>query len=326
VTPALPAVLVTAVGILAGAVAAVAVVRWLRVPVRGALASAAVTVVAGAVLTVAGAVSGADLDGPFLIDLAAFAAPVTVALVSLTGSVLAGAAWAVIVLPVAAVVPLAATAGCAGTDCAIQDFGGGLPLAVSAAAFLLAVGVRATPPPTRLVPPLVTAVAAVVWLAAMEGAVDAYTPRLLLTGAIGAVSAALALTAVDALSRRPVRSAPALGLVAGVVAMLPGAAVLGWPWAIVVGLVAGAAGSAVAGRRAPGRIAPAALVVALIGVVAPVVVGDEVGLIITADVVTLGIALGAALGVIAVAMAAGFLVRLAIRPRTAARAARRPRP
>jgi ammonium transporter, Amt family len=325
VTPALPAVLVTVVGILAGAAAALAVAQWLRLPWRGSLASAAVAVVSGAVLTVAGLLSGAGLGLPYLLDLAAFAAPVLALLAELTG-VVGAAVWGVVVLPLAAVVPLALTAGCAGTDCAVQDFGGGLPLAVSAAALLLTAGARVAPPQLRLVPALVIAVAAIVWLAAMEGAVDAYTPRLLLTGAIGAVAAAAAWTAVDALSRRSVRSAPALGAMAGVVALLPGAAVLGWPWALVVGLVAGAAGAAVAGRRTPGRIAPAALVVALIGLAAPAIVGDEVGIIITADAVTLGVTLACAAGVVALGLLAGVVVRVAVRPRSAGRAARRPRP
>lgn len=309
-TSDLPVVLVTAVGILAGAVAAWAAVQQLGMPVRASLAAATIAVVSGAVLTVAGLLADAAA-APYLLDLAAFAAPAAAALVALTGSVIAAAVWGLVVLPVAAIVPLVLTEGCAGTGCALQDFGGGLPLVMSSAAFLVAVGVRVAPPAPRLLPSAAIAAAAVVWIGAMEGAIDAYVPRLILTGAIVPVAAGLAWTGVDALGGRSPRRAPVFGLLAGVAAMLPGAAVLGWPWAIVVGVVAGAVGSAVAGRwRRSARLAPAALVVVLIGLLAPALVGDEVGLIITADVVTVGVTLAAAAGVAALGVAAGLAVRV----------------
>lgn len=311
-TPDQQAALVTAVGIAAGAVAAGAAVRQLRMPARRALTAAAIAVAAGLVLTVAG-LRTEVADAPYLLDLAAFAAPVVAALVALTGSAVAAAVWGLVVLPIAAIAPLALTAGCAGTGCALQDFGGSLPLVVSSAGFLIAVGVRVSPPAPRLLPSVVIAAAGVVWIATMEGAIDAYLPRLILTGAIVPIAAALAWTVVDALSRRASRRSPVLGLLAGVVAMIPGAAVLGWPWAIVLGAVAGAAGSAVAGRwrRSP-RLAPAALVVGLVGLVAPALVGDEVGIIITADAVTVGVALALAAGVIVLGVAAGLVVRAAM--------------
>jgi hypothetical protein len=263
---------------------------------------------AGGIVVTAGIATGAA-GWPYLVDLAAFGIPV--ALLLNAGAVAAGATsagrwivllvWGVVVLPAAALGPLLATAGCAGTECELQDFGGALPLAVAPAAFALlaalpaarAVAVRAEHPSARdvVLGLLALFVSYVLWLAAMEGDIDVYTPRLLLAAVVGPLCSAVAWLLVDRLRGTPrsVARSVVLGLLAGMVATLAGSATVVPPWSIAVALLAGAIGAGVETARHLRRLPLATrwgivvLVAALLGLVAPVIIGDAVGVLLTAQ-------------------------------------------
>ncbi|HEX7835545.1 MAG TPA: hypothetical protein VF479_08775, partial [Pseudolysinimonas sp.] len=134
------------VGALAALLAAGSTLVLMR-PVLGgrmpwpALAIAVATVVL--TVTVGRLVGAASLE--FLIGVSVFALPV---LVLLQAAAIASGAdsfarwllpgvWGVVVFPVSFIVPLLATRGCLAPDCGFEDFGGALPLIVSAAAFVL---------------------------------------------------------------------------------------------------------------------------------------------------------------------------------------------
>jgi ammonia channel protein AmtB len=293
-------------------------------------------VVVGGETVVIGLATGAA-RAPYLVDVAGAAAVVLILLLIAADAAGAGprlrwlvpVVWGVVVLPATALGPLIATAGCAGTPCELQDFGGTLPLALAPAAFvLLAVLVRR--PDRRELPELgrrralivggVLWAAFVVWIAAMEGAIDAYTPTLLIAGLVGPAVGAVLWLVVDLLRRahRPVARSLALGALAGIVATLAGAATVTPPWSLAVAALAGAIAAGVA-RRRTGSVARAGWVVlsaALVGLLAPVISGDAVGLLFTAQIGAVPVPIEAATTTAAFAAIVSLPVWLVIRFRT----------
>jgi len=330
---------VTWAGIVAALVAAVALL--LLVPsVRGAAVRVLLlAIVSGGELVLLGLASGAAA-APYLLDLAAAAAVVMILL--LAGAAAAGAGprirwlvpvvWGVVVLPATALLPLLATAGCAGTPCALQDFGGAVPLAVAPGAFVILAALvpaahrGALPEPGSRASLVLGGVlwgAFVVWIAAMEGAVDAYTPVLLLAGAVGPAVAAVAWLLVDRIRRspRPVARSLLLGVVVGVLATTAGAATVVVPWSLAAALLVGvvAAGVARGRTRSTSRAGAVVLVAAALGLLAPVVSGDAIGILFTAqfETVPVPIVIGGAAALFSAAVS--LPVWLVIRSRAIAR-------
>ncbi len=267
--------------------------------VRRSLPAVVATLAAVAVTTGAGVAADAAPTG-FLIALAAFALPVLIgvdATVSASGARglarwLVPLAWGAVVFPLATIVPLALTRGCTALDCRIDDFGGALPLVVSSAAFaLLAPTARGSGrrPDRPLFPAvLVLWLAFAVWIASLEGALDAYIPRILVHALVVPAAAALGWVVVDRLRGvdRPVGRSLIFGLLAGIVAAMPGTVTVGMPWALITGALAGALGGLAFGSRlrppGPRRWALSLLVAALVGLLAPAISGDAAGAIFTA--------------------------------------------
>lgn len=283
------------------AVMTAALMRMLRPgrPAETVIRAAAAASGAAAVSVGAGVLTGADTAG-FLLCSAFAAAPVSVLLGAAAEEARPGRrglawalvlVWGVVVFPLCAVVPPLVFRMCGSSECRVEDFGGALALLVSAAVSVL-LAWRAPAPGAgeswrRFALP-VTAIwgAGALWLASLEGVVDAYTPRILFAGVVAPLGGALAWTLVDVLRRvprHPARSA-ADGVLAGFAAILPGAAGISFPWTLAVGALAGAAGALVYGLRrlaSAGRAAHWALVVlasAAIGYLAPAVSGDSLGL------------------------------------------------
>lgn len=299
--------------VLAGAAASVAATVAVGALVRPALAgriawpALAATAAAAVVVIVLGRVFGlASLE--FLIGIALFALPV---LLLLEAAAIASGAddfarwllmlgWGVLVFPASTLIPLALTTGCLAPDCGFEDFGAGLPLTVSAAAFVLLArlpaGVREHAPRDRasgrrvLVAGLLFWVAAAVWLAHLEGVIDVFTPRILVSALVGPVAGSLGWLLVDVLRNTRVTTGRslALGLVAGMVAVLPGAVSVALPWSVVVGLLAGGLASLVYSVPRLRRLGLAQrwgltiLTAAAVGFLAPPVSGDTIGLIFAA--------------------------------------------
>jgi Amt family ammonium transporter len=251
----------------------------------------------------------------YLIGLCAFAVPVLVLLeVAAIGSGADRAGrwilmlgWGAIVFPVAALVPLWLTAGCAGTDCELEDFGGGLPLLVSSSAFVLLAwlpaGVleRADPDPhdnrRAMLGLLVFWVAFVVWLAQLEGAIDQFTPRIVVAGVIGPASSALVWLLVDRARnvKRPIGRSLVLGLIAGIAASMPGAVAVEFPWNVAVGALAGCLASLAYSGRVSSTAGIATrwglvlLVASAVGFLAPAISGDTVGILFSAHLDVLSV-------------------------------------
>lgn len=322
-------------GVIAALGAALALVLAIPSLRRAGWRLLGLSIVCGAEIVVLGLMT--DTAGaPYLIDVAAAAGVILALLLAAAAAAGAGPRlrWvvpvvgALIVLPAATLGPLLATAGCAGTPCELQDFGATLPLAVAPAALLLlAVLVprarRGDLPELSTRSSLLVGAtlwgAFVLWIAAMEGAVDAYTPVLLLAGAIGPAVAAAIWTAVDLLRRsgRPVARSAALGGMAGIVATMAGAATVHPPWSIAVAVLAGLVAALVAGRRTVSVARAAWVVVAasLVGLLAPVVSGDGIGVIYTAQFETLPVPIVAAGGTVALSVVVSVPVWVAIRRR-----------
>ncbi len=294
---------ITAVGVVACLVVALVLVGLLP-SLRGAgWRLLGLAIVAGGEVVVIGALTGAA-GLPYLVDLAAGAAVVLALLLAAADAAGAGprlrwlvpVVWGVLVLPVNGLGPLLSTAGCAGLPCELQDFGATLPLALGPAAFVLVavlvrrddrgalpeLGVRAS-----LALGAVLWASFGVWIAAMEGALDAYTPTLLIAGAVGPGVGAVVWLLVDLLrrARRPRARSLLLGTASGVVATLAGAATVTPPWSLAVAALAAAIAAGVArGRTASvARAGWSVLAAALVGLLAPVISGDAVGLLFTAQ-------------------------------------------
>jgi ammonia channel protein AmtB len=299
---------IAVIGVAAALLATAAVVVLVR-PVLGARMTgpAAVSALATAVVTIA-AGRIFDLASPeFLLGISVFTLPVLLLLEA--AAIASGAdrfarwllmlAWGVIVFPVSALVPLALTAGCLAPDCGFEDFGAGLPLLVSSSAFVLLAWLPAgvheraeldTPSIRRaILAGVVLWVAAAVWLAHLEGAIDEYTGRILLAAVAGPLGGAVGWLLSDILrnTRRSTARSLLAGLVAGMVATLPGAVSVGPPWSPLVGVIAGGLAALIySARGAEGGLAArwgaTLLVAAAVGFLAPPVSGDTVGLIFTA--------------------------------------------
>jgi hypothetical protein len=304
------------VGIASAALATLAVLFLARPLLDGrmlwpALGASAV----GAVLTIGAGRVFAIASWDYLIGLCAFAVPVLVLLEAAAigsgadrvGRWILMLGWGAIVFPLAALVPLWLTAGCAGTDCELEDFGGGLPLLVSSSAFVvfawLPAGVieRADPDPhdnrRAMLALLVLWLAFVVWLVQMEGAIDDYTPRIALAAVVGPASSAVTWLLVDRLRNvaRPLLRSLVLGLVAGIAATFPGAVTVGFPWNIVVGALAGCLASLAYSGRASSAAGVATrwgfvlLVASAVGFLAPAISGDTVGILFSAQLDVLSV-------------------------------------
>ncbi len=306
----------TFVGIAAAAVATIAIFVLARPIMNGRMVWPALGAAAlGALLTVTFGTVYQIATWDYLVAISAFAVPVLVLLEAAaigSGADRAGrwillVGWAGIVFPIAALVPLAATAACAGTDCELQDFGGGLPLLVSSSAFVLLAwlpaGVIERPEPdphtnVRAILALVVLwLAFVAWLVQLEGALDEFTPRILLAAVVGPVSGGLGWVVTDRLRlvRRPVARSAVLGVVAGIAATMPGAVTVVPPWSIAVGVLAGALGSFVYSARAWAAAGIATrwgfviLVASAVGFLAPAISGDTVGILFSAQLNALSV-------------------------------------
>lgn len=286
----------------------------LAVAARRAIPPLIAAVAAVAITAGAGVVMDAAPPG-FLIALAAFTLPVLLALDAAAAA--SGArdgarwlillSWAVVVFPLATIVPLALTRDCTAADCRIDDFAGALPLIVSSAAFTVLAPI--SPRPGLGVPPhlettvrgsgrpaeprlllalLALWLAFAVWIASLEGALDDYIPRILVHALAVPAAAALGWALVDRLrgATRPAGRSLLLGLVAGMVAAMPGTVAVGMPWAPITGALAGALAGLTFGaafpRDAPVRWALSLLVSALVGLLGPAISGEAVGAIFTA--------------------------------------------
>jgi hypothetical protein len=319
--------LFVAISFAAGAFATLAIYQLVR-PVLGgrmvwpAIAAAVLTTLVTSGL---GILSGAArLD--YLLGLSAFALPVLVLLEA--AAIGSGAdrlarwvlmlAWGLVVFPGAALIPLIVTEPCRFSGCGFEDFGGALPLFVSASAYVL---LAWTPPGARLLPQVggreATAgvlgfwFAFALWLTSLEADLDAYIPRILLAGVVGPAAAALGWLLVDrakATGRAASRSL-GFGLLAGIATTASGAVIVSFPWSAVVGVLAGIFGALIHSARplATGGIAPrwglTLLGATAIGFLAPPISGDTIGVLFSAQVgvlltpltAFLGVALGAAL-------------------------------
>lgn len=321
---------IVVVGIAAALVAAAAVGVLVRPVLAGrmawpalvaAAATAMVTIVAGWVL------HAATLE--FLVGIAAFALPVLLLLEA--AAIASGAdafarwllmlAWGVVVFPVSALVPLVLTSGCLAPDCGFEDFGAGLPLLISSSAFVLLarlpVGVREhvdfdRPSNRRAVfAGFVAWLAGALWLVHLEGTVDEFTPRILIACLVGPAAGAIGWLVVDVLrnTRRSTGRSVMLGLVAGMVATLPGAVSVGLPWSAVVGVLAGGMAALLYSLSAVRRAGFAArwgvtvLVAAVIGFLAPPISGDTLGVIFSARAAVLAAPVFAVVAVVAFSIA-----------------------
>lgn len=305
----------------------------------------AVSAAAGGGVLVIGLGAATRLESTsYLVGLAALALAVTFAIDAAALSTRvdrAGRAglllgWTLVVFPAAALVPVAVARACGSPDCRITDFGGSLPLFVSAAAYLALAwvvpaggdgigrfGVRRIG--TRR---FGAGLAAVVvgfagWLVHLEGAIDAYTARILFGVAVAVAGGLTGWITVDALRGAPPRPRVAAtgGVVAGLVAIAPGAVAIQFPWTAVVALVAGVAASLTWSARGlrdagtVGRAALTALSAAAVGLLAPPIVGETVGILFSARIGAVPAPAAGLIGVAAIALLAGAPIWLSARSR-----------
>ena len=288
------------VSALAGVVMASAVAWMVRPPDRREviLRGAVATLLAIVVTTSAGAITDAE-EISFLIAISFGAAPIAILLGAAAGEAAPGRrsvarllvwTWSGVVFPVCVVVPSLLYRSCAAPECRVEDFGGGLALLVSSSAsVLLAWRAHSEAEGRRWarfgLPVAVLWVGAAAWLVSLEGAIDSYSARILLAAVLAPLAGGIAWLVVDVLrqsGRHPLRSY-ADGVVAGLVAIIPGAASVSFPWSLVVGALAGAAAALVFGAkrmRSAGRAghwAIVALTATAIGYLAPAISGDTIG-------------------------------------------------
>jgi hypothetical protein len=313
--------LFVAISFAGGALATLAVLQLVRPALGGrmiwpALGAAALTTL---VTSLVGVLSGvARLD--YLLGVSAFTLPVLVLLEA--AAIGSGAdrvarwvlmlVWGLVVFPAATLLPLAFTAPCRFAGCAVVDFGGALPLFVSAGAYVL---LAWAPRRERALPTVGgrEALAGVlgfwfafaIWLASLEAALDAYVVRILIAAAVGPASAALGWLLVDRLRAvgRPLTRSLGFGFLAGIAATTSGAVSVSFPWSAVVGALAGMLAALIhaAGPLARGSAAPrwglTVLGATAVGFLAPPVWGDTVGVLFSAQVGILAAPLMAFLGV-----------------------------
>ncbi len=313
-----------AIGVASGSLATLAVFQLARPLLDGRMVWPALGAAAVSALLTIGLGRLFDIASwGYLVGVAAFAVPVLVLLEAAaigsgadrTGRWILMLGWGAIVFPLAALVPLWLTAACAGTDCELEDFGGGLPLLVSSSAFVLLAWIpagvveRADPDPgdnrRAMLALLVFWIAFIVWLAQLEGAVDEFTPRIVIAAVVGPVFGALGWLLVDLLRNmhRPVGRSLVLGLIAGMAATIPGAVTVTFPWNLAVGALAGALGSAAySGRASSGagiatRWGLVILAATAVGFLAPAISGDTVGILFSAHLDVLSVPVLSFLGV-----------------------------
>jgi ammonium transporter, Amt family len=203
----------------------------------------------------------------------------------------------------------------------VLDFGGALAAIVPLGVLGLAVRVvagRAPEPPARpLAVTLLVWVAAAAWLVAVELRLDEGTPGILAGALLTPPAAALGWLVVQRTARaRTSRAALAAGLAAGVAVGLGAAPYLDPEWLVVVGLVAGAAGSAVVDPALSGArvLAGATVVPAVIGVLSLGVFADARGLVFVGGLDGIGAQLaGCGVALVWSAAVSLALVRLARR-------------
>lgn len=251
-------------------------------------------------------------------------------------AIVAVALWAAVVAPLAIVIPQVLAAGCPPQTCVVEDFGGGLPFAVGVGAFVLVPSaavptLRRTPQPDRIgrSAPLVLVVwaAFVVWLSALELDVDPYTPRIALAAVIAPVAAAVGWAVTDRIRGldASVARGLTLGTVAGMVGILPSVVSVDTPWAILVGAVAGITGALAHDARAlrsspsTARVAVAAVVVGVVGMIVPGVLGNDLGFVFAARVDVLGTQLLSAAGVAVAAIVVSIPAAVVLRRRAEVR-------
>ena len=210
--------------------------------------------------------------------------------------------WAGFVFPVSVVVPTLISARCTALECTIEDFGGALALLISSGALALLAwlpaGVATVPERPRSTwqaiggPVSLLWVGFIFWIAPLEGAIDEYVPRIIVAAVLAPIAGALAWLIVDLLrasGQHPGRSL-AFGVLAGIVAIVPGAVTVSFPWSLAVGALAGCVAALVHGARgvaAAGvatRWAVTILAATAIGYFAPPVSGDTVGLLFSARI------------------------------------------
>jgi Amt family ammonium transporter len=319
--------LFVAISFAAGALATLAIFQLVRPVIGGRMVWPAIV---AAVLTtlVTGGVGHltevARLD--YLLGISAFALPVLVLLEA--AAIGSGAdrlarwvlmlVWGVVVFPGAALIPLFVTEPCRLTGCRFEDFGGALPLFVSASAYVL----LAWTPPDLVPAPQVggrEAIAGILgfwfafalWLTSLEADLDAYIPRILLAGVVGPAAGALGWFLVDRLkaAERVATRSLGFGFLAGIAATASGAVVVSFPWSGLVGALAGIVAALIHASRplAAGGTAPrwglTLLGATAVGFLAPPISGDTVGILFSAQVGVLatplmaffGVAIGAAL-------------------------------
>lgn len=278
---------------------------------RGVLAA----VLAASSACLAGAATGFESTG-FLLSAALAAAPVSLALsaalaaggVDRRHAALVVGGWALLGMPAGLLAP-AAIAAVSGPDNRIEDFGAVLAVVVATSAAVLAGLPRAedsartrecvADAPPRSMPgghlpaALALWIAAVGWLVSLEGAIDPYTARILVSSFLGPVGGLVAWGAVlVGRGRSPLSPRTVLGgLGMGLMAVLAGLAALAPEWALVTGALGGAVGAGIVGvgtrRMSVRRGAIAALVVAAIGLLAPAVVGEGTGFVFSGRIAAL---------------------------------------
>ncbi|WP_294181249.1 hypothetical protein [uncultured Schumannella sp.] len=307
---------------------------------RGALLAAA----GGGVITVSLGLSFGLSDLGYLLGVVMFAVPV--ALLIELAAIAAGAdrlarwvlvvTWGLVVFPVAALVPLGVVAACAAPECVVEDFGGSLPLFVSASAFLVLTWISPVLPealraesPARLAAALALASGGfLLWLVHLEGALDAYVWRILAAGVLAPVASIAGWVIVDRLrgSRMTAVRILAGGVAAGMVAISPGAVSVHFPWTVIVGLLAGVTAAVIHSSKAlaeAGEVARWALALlgaAAIGFLAPPISGDAVGIVFSARIAGLTMPVLSFLAVTVFAIVASTPAWLLLRRHAMARA------
>ncbi|GAB3407273.1 hypothetical protein GCM10027515_23030 [Schumannella luteola] len=238
------------------------------------------------------------------------------------------AVWALLIVPLAIVVPARVVAGCPPTSCVVEDFGGALPFVTAVGGFLLVPSVATigrnrlrNGSGSRLVD-LLAGLAVVplfaVWLAAAEGDIDEYTGGLIASGLAAPALGALGWLIVDRLRGVTATTGRALrmGAMAGMAIILPGAAAMTPPWLIGLGFIGGCVGALAHDARAivsspeGVRAAVTALTLGAVGMVAPGILGTAIGFVFAARTDVTGSQLVATLAVAAGATALSIPVAL----------------
>lgn len=299
--------------------------------------------IASIVATAAIGIAVGHRDPGFLISTSAVSAALLVPVLGLAHAAglhgwrcrLVGLGWAVGVLPPALVLPQTVV-DAVGEFRGIQDFGGALGLVVSAGAYVLVlsaprsdgdvIGAPLATARIRILGLLGFWVVFAVWLAALEGAVDEYTPRILLGAIVAPAAGGAGWLLVDRLrgADRPLRRSIRFGALAGAAAVLSSVVAVPLGAIPLVGFTAGAIAAIVhdARRLREARVAirtgVTALAAAASGLLASAVIGDQAGFAANANTQTFTSQVLAFGAVVVWALMVGAIVRVIVRlaPRT----------